>query len=172
MSQDDLFEQVLETYGAVLQRLARSYEADTEKRRDLLQEIHFATWRSLGKFNHQCSLRTWVYRVAHNVAASHILRHRRANTHELVGLEEIDQIPDVGDTPSSVDRRITLQRLYGLIQQLHTLDREVILLYLEGLDAISIGEITGLSAGNVATKVHRIKKILTIQLTDGERHEQ
>ena len=33
----------------------------------------------------------------------------------------------------------------------------MILLYLEGTDAASIGEITGLSAGNVATKIHRIK---------------
>ncbi len=172
MSQDDLFAQVLENYGAALQRLARSYEADAEKRRDLLQEIHFATWRSLGKFNHQCSLRTWVYRVAHNVAASHILKHRRANTHELVGLEEIDDVSDVADTESSVDRRITLQRICGLIQRLHTLDREVIVLYLEGLDAISIGEITGVSGGNVATKIHRIKKILTTQLSEGKRHEQ
>jgi RNA polymerase sigma-70 factor, ECF subfamily len=36
----------------------------------------------------------------------------------------------------------------------------VILLYLEGLDAASMSEITGLSAGAVATKVHRIKKVL------------
>jgi len=39
-------------------------------------------------------------------------------------------------------------------------DRQVILGYLEGLDASSIGEVTGLSAGNVATKIHRIKAIL------------
>jgi N-acetylneuraminic acid mutarotase len=36
--------------------------------RDLLQEIHFQLWRSFAHFDHRCSLRTWVYRVAHNVA--------------------------------------------------------------------------------------------------------
>jgi RNA polymerase sigma-70 factor (ECF subfamily) len=43
----------------------------------------------------------------------------------------------------------------------------VILSYLEGLDAVAIGEITGLSAGNVATKTHRIKKMLARQFRQG-----
>jgi RNA polymerase sigma-70 factor (ECF subfamily) len=40
------------------------------------------------------------------------------------------------------------------------LDRQVILLYLEGLDAASIADVIGITAGNVSTKVHRVKKIL------------
>ena len=47
------------------------------------------------------------------------------------------------------------------MQTLEPLDRRVILLYLEGVDGASIGEITGLSARKVATKVHRIKQVLT-----------
>jgi RNA polymerase sigma-70 factor (ECF subfamily) len=43
---------------------------------------------------------------------------------------------------------------------LKPLDLEIILLYLEGEPAASIAEITGLSAGNVATKIHRIKRLL------------
>jgi len=37
--------------------------------------------------------------------------------------------------------------------------RRVILLYLEDVDAASIGEITGLSARNVSTTIHRIKQV-------------
>jgi RNA polymerase sigma-70 factor (ECF subfamily) len=50
--------------------------------------------------------------------------------------------------------------LLALIQSLDPLDRQVILLYLEDVDAQSIAAIVGLSPGNVATKVHRIKQIL------------
>ncbi|MQA30858.1 MAG: hypothetical protein GEU82_13670 [Luteitalea sp.] len=60
----------------------------------------------------------------------------------------------------AVDRRIALERLLALIQSLDPLDRQVILLYLEEVDAQSIAAIVGLSPGNVATKVHRIKQIL------------
>jgi RNA polymerase sigma-70 factor (ECF subfamily) len=169
MPQDDLFEQVLGTFGQALDRLARSYEADPEKRRDLLQEIQFATWRSLATFDRQCSLRTWIYRVAHNVGASHVLKHRRANSRALVNLDDLEDTSALTDAASSMDRRLALDRLYDLIQRLQAIDREVILLYLEGVDAVSIGEITGISSTNVATKIHRIKKILTSQFTGGGR---
>jgi RNA polymerase sigma-70 factor (ECF subfamily) len=41
------------------------------------------------------------------------------------------------------------------------------LLYLEGEQAASIGEVTGLSAANVATKIHRIKRLLNRQSGKG-----
>jgi RNA polymerase sigma-70 factor, ECF subfamily len=63
-----------------------------------------------------------------------------------------------------------LEQLLALVQTLEPLDRRVILLYLEDVDAASIGEITGLSAGNVATKVHRIKQILSRRFHQGVNH--
>jgi len=50
------------------------------------------------------------------------------------------------------------------------IDREVILLYLEGMDAAEIGELTGMSARNVATKIHRIKTVLARGFNEGVRH--
>jgi hypothetical protein len=38
-SQDALYEEVAGEYGAALERLTGSYEADGDKRRDLLQDI-------------------------------------------------------------------------------------------------------------------------------------
>jgi len=76
-AQDDLYEQATTAYEAALGRLARAYEADPEKRRDLLQDIHLALWRSFASFEGQCSLRTWIYRVAHNSATSYVVRQRR-----------------------------------------------------------------------------------------------
>jgi len=74
---DATYQEASEAYGAALSRLARAYEAEPEKRGDLLQEIHIAIWKSLGRFNGSCSLRTWVFRIAHNVAVSHVLHERR-----------------------------------------------------------------------------------------------
>jgi len=51
--------------------------------------------------------------------------------------------------------------LLDLIYQLKPLDRQIILLYLEGEAAGPIAEVTGISAPNVATKIHRIKRMLT-----------
>jgi len=166
-SQDELYEDAARTYSAPLERLARAYEADPEIRRDLLQDIHVALWRSFEAFDGRCSVRTWIYRVAHNVGASHVMRQRRTRTEALVGLEDEELENRATSGQQAADRSHALDRLLILIQRLKPLDRHVILSYLEGLDAASIGEITGLSPGNVATKIHRIKAVLARQFQQG-----
>jgi len=162
-TQDELYQDAARTFGAALERLARAYEADPEVRRDLLQDIHVALWRSFEGFDGRCSTRTWIYRVAHNVAASHVMQQRRTRSQALVGLEELENLPDAASGQPAAERSQALDRLLQLIQRLKPLDRHVILSYLEGLDAASIAEITGLSPGNVATKIHRIKAVLARQ---------
>ena len=167
----DLYAESATTYSAALTRLARAYEPDPDRRRDLLQEIHIALWRSLVGFDGRCSLRTWVYRVAHNTATSQVIR-RRAHTPTLVSLDEVASLPDDGLDEIETDRQRTMERILRLIHTLEPLDRQVILLYLEDMDAAAIGDITGLSSSNVATKVHRIKKILSRRFHEGGRHGQ
>jgi RNA polymerase sigma-70 factor, ECF subfamily len=162
--QDRKYLGAVETYGPALARLARAYEADEEKRRDLLQEIHFQLWRSLQRFDGRCSMRTWVYRVAHHMAASHVLRERRTFA-QLVNLEDLEALPDPGPTGS--DRSLNLDRLAALIQKLKPLDRQIIVSYLEDMDAASIAEVTGLSVANVAMRIHRIKNILARRFHQG-----
>jgi RNA polymerase sigma-70 factor, ECF subfamily len=170
-NQDMLYEQAAGEYGPALERLARAYEAEPETRRDLLQEIHIALWRSFASFDGRCSLRTWIYRVAHNVATSHAIRQRRAKGPGLIGLEEMESLPDLRTSHETADRNTDLVRLMEFIQRLKPLDRQVILSYLEGLDAASIGEITGLSARYVSTKIYRIKEVLARRFNPGGRND-
>ena len=159
----------MDQYGSSLERLAGAYEADPEKRRDLSQDIHFQLWRSFQRYDARCSLRTWTYRVAHHVAVSYVLRERRTFS-SLVSLEELEALPDTSEGQFAADQRINLSRLSALIQRLKPLDRQVIVSYLEGMDAASIGEITGLSPANVAMKIHRIKNVLAKRFREGGSH--
>jgi RNA polymerase sigma-70 factor (ECF subfamily) len=156
-----LYADAVSEYGAAIGRVARGYERDPEKRRDLNQEIHFQLWRSFASFDARCSLRTWVYRVAHHVGASHVFRESRRLS-SLSSLEELENLPDTDltDIEADTDRRRNLDRLERLIQQLKPLDRQVIISYLEDMDAASIAEITGLSPASVAMRIHRVKNIL------------
>lgn len=160
VDQDVLYEQAAATYTSAIERLARGYEPDPDKRRDLVQDIHVALWRSFAQFAGRASMRTWVYRVAHNTAISRVTR-RRAREPKFVTLEELADTPVANDGTDDVDRRIALERLLALIRRLDPIDRQVILLYLEEFDAQSIAEIVGIAPGNVATKVHRLKQILS-----------
>jgi RNA polymerase sigma-70 factor (ECF subfamily) len=170
--QDELYSQAAGSFGPVIERLAHAYENDPEIRRDLVQEIHIALWRSFAAFDGRCSLRTWLYRVAHNVATSHVIKQRRSKGPGLIGLDELDNLPEASSSHQASHRNQDLARLMEFIQRLQPLERQVILLYLEGMDAASIGEITGLSARYVSTKVHRIKGVLARRFNAGGRNEQ
>lgn len=157
--QDARYADAAAQWGAALQRIARATEADPERRRDLLQDMHVTLWKSFAAFDGRCSIRTWVYRVAQNVAASHAVREQR-DRKRLVALDTLEDIPDGNEAADTVEAEATLKRLTALIQTLKSPDREVITLYLEGLSAEAIGEVTGLSPGAIATRISRLKTLL------------
>ena len=160
---DRLFSEALAQLGPALARTAAGYEADRELRRDLLQEMHTALWRSLENFDGRCSLKTWTWRVSHNVGAAHLGRRRLP----FVELEELGVEPQ---TEENLDRARALQRLTQLVHTLKPAHRQLLLLYLEGLDASAISDVTGLSSSNVATRIHRLKALLARRFHEGARH--
>jgi RNA polymerase sigma-70 factor (ECF subfamily) len=129
-----------------------------------------ALWESLARFDGRSALGTWVYRVAHNTATSICIRRKPARAH-LVSLDDVEPPSADVDRERDLDERQGMEQLLGLIQRLRPLDRQVMLLYLEDLEARAIGEIVGLSAANVATKIHRVKKILAQQFQEGTGDE-
>lgn len=157
--QDARYQEAAAAYGPALQRLAAAVEANPERRRDLLQDIHVALWRSFTGFDGRCAMRTWVYRVAHNVAATHVDRERRAHR-GAVTIDEIGDLADARDLSADLEANEQLALLQRLIRQLKHPDREIITLYLEGLDAASIADVVGLSSGAVATRISRLKTSL------------
>lgn len=159
--QDCRYQEAAAQFGPALDRLARAYEADASVLDDLLQEIHLAIWRSFAGYDGRCSIRTWVYRVAHNTATSHVIKRTRLKRRVFVALEEIEAVPDCQPLLSEITaHNQSLDCVFALIHQLDPFDRQVIVAYLEDMDASAIGEMTGLSPGAVATKIYRIKNIL------------
>lgn len=171
-SRDDYYQHTVDRFGQALERLARAYEADPDKRRDLLQDIHFAIWRSFESYQNRCALRTWVYRVAHNTATSHITRAARRKRQHFLTLDDLEAEPISTAPPAdeAARRRQALDRLYELIRRLDPVDRQVIVSYLDGIEAAEIAEVLGMSPGAVGMKVHRIKRLLARQLNQGENH--
>ena len=69
-------------YSKPLARLTAGYAWSRVDREDLMQEIYMDLWQSLPYFRGECSERTWVYRIAHNVAVSFSVRRQRRREHE------------------------------------------------------------------------------------------
>jgi RNA polymerase sigma-70 factor (ECF subfamily) len=167
-ARDALYERVAAEYSAPLARLACAHEANASLQQDLLQDIHLDIWRSLSAFAGRCSLRTWVYRVAHNVAATHLSRQKRQRTESLSTLDDLALESDTPESAITIDRERALEQLTALIRRLKPIDRQLIVLHLEGLPADEIAEVAGLSISNVHTKLHRIRELLAKRIQSGD----
>jgi RNA polymerase sigma-70 factor (ECF subfamily) len=162
--QDRRYREAALSYGTALGRLAMAYERDPDRRRDLLQEIHLALWCSFSGFEDRCSLRTWVYRVAHNTATAWVVRQKR--WWSLVDLDDLNAEPSEESHERAADR-VDAERLVELVEKLKPDDRQIMLLYLEGFDSVEIGEVIGIGPGYVRTRIHRIKKLLARRFLPG-----
>jgi RNA polymerase sigma-70 factor (ECF subfamily) len=113
-------------------------------------------------------MRTWVYRVAHNVGISRNVRRRRPALTSLEELAEMTAQDSPEDPEDKAHAAHALATLQSLIRKLKPPDDQVMLLYLEDMDAAAIGDVTGLSARAVATRIHRIKLLLSRHFRQGE----
>lgn len=156
--QDDLYTKAGEQFAATLARLARAVERNADKARDLEQDIHAALWSSFARFEGQCELKTWVYRVAHNVAADHV--NKAAKAHKRVPLEDIGELPSPANPERETGQSLVLAKVQMLIRQLPFPDSQVMLLWLEGETTKAIADVTGLTPSAVGVRVHRIKNLL------------
>lgn len=160
------YEDLLQRYLPSLRRLAWSYARDGGEVDDLLQEIAMALWTALPRFRGDSSERTWLYRVAHNTAISFLANRRRRISHEQPAVEWKSNSNPETDAMAHEQSR----QLWGAIQQLPLSDRQITVLYLEGMTAAEIEAVTGLSSGNVATRLTRIRQRLAARLRGEEVH--
>ena len=158
------FADVLREHGALIARIAASYEADRELARDLTQEILLAVWRALASFREESSQRTFVARIAHNRAISHVAR--AANLPDMVQVSE--ELTSVFPIPETVVLQQDQSRqLLAAVQQLPLPYRQVATLVLEDFTPAEIAQILGLSVNAVAIRTSRARALLRALL--GER---
>ena len=145
------FSELMEAYAGPVRRLCAAYAASSADREDLFQDIFLAVWRALPGFRGESSTRTWLYRIAHNVALTWQARDRRRQSRE-APLEG-----DVEGAGHSDLRRLALARA---IAAMSPADRTLTLLWLEWLTASEIEDVTGVKSATVAVRLSRIRKQL------------
>jgi len=150
------------SYSAAMRRLCAVYARSPQDREDLFQDIFLAVWRALPAFRAESSERTWLYRIAHNVAMTWQARDRRFQRHRFP-LEEAAAQPDaVGPRET---RRLLL---YQLVSRLPAIERQLVGLWMEGLNTTEMGEITGIRPGTVAVRLTRIRQNLSAAFLTSE----
>ena len=158
-SREDRCVRLLHAHDHALRRLAATYERDPSRQQDLVQDIWLAVWQALPNFRGECSERTFVFRIAHNRAVSHIDRWQRRRTDALD-----DEAPVAApglDPERSLSTQQRHERLQAAVQSLPLGLRQVVVLTLEGLSHAEVADIVGITENNVAVRLTRAKAALS-----------
>lgn len=165
---NEVFLRLMQQFEPALRRLAAAYFDHEADRADLFQEIALALWQAIPRFRRDSSERTWLYRIAHNVAISSSAKtHRRARREELLS-EELEHPSAAAVAEEGLLLGEKRRALVDSIRHLAAADRQIILLHLEGLSYAEIEEVSGLSETAIATRLSRIRARLKEEIRKRE----
>jgi RNA polymerase sigma-70 factor, ECF subfamily len=160
------FEEVLSVHGDALWRLTSGYARQPADREDLYQEILVAMWGALPRFRGESSLRTFVFRVAHNRGMT--FRGRVAAR----ARREADVTVDLRDPRPTADEslhdEIDRSKLMAAVRELAPSLSQTVMLSLEGLTYAEIAAVLDITENNVGVRLHRARAALEKMLMAGD----
>ncbi len=158
-----VFSDLLRRHAGIVFKVANTYARGHDDRADLAQEIAAQLWRAWPKYDPARSATTWMYRIALNVAISHVRSNSLHLRHDAVPLD--DDLHDIADANAAdPETEQHLQLLQRFIARQPPLDRALLLLYLDERGQREIADILGISESNVSTKIGRLKQRIRNEL--------
>ena len=159
------FEALVLRYQARIVNYAAAMVHDAGAAEDVAQETFVRAWRGLGRFRGESAFKTWLYRIATNVARTHLDRRGRQARIADRSLDDEAEPLQAGDVPSPApDAETSLVRREEIDRALAELPDELrvalILRDVEGLDYKEIAGVTGAPIGTVESRIFRARRRL------------
>lgn len=148
------FIRIIQDNERVIYKVCLFYVSEAFPLADLYQEVVQNLWIGYPKFRNESSISTWIYRIAINTCISGI----RKDNKRPKGNVPVASLSEWLVEPESLTDEI--KEMYRMINKLKTLEKTIVLLWLEDKTYQEIAEITGITLSNVATKLKRAKQQL------------
>ncbi|HEY7540271.1 MAG TPA: sigma-70 family RNA polymerase sigma factor [Methylomirabilota bacterium] len=170
-------EQLVETYGDRVYRLALRITGSNEDAEEAAQDALWTAARKISTFKGESAFGSWLYRIAAN-AAYQKLRARKSKAHEIAIDDVLPTFDDDGrhfepmaDWSDRVDEQALqgeLRRVLGdAIDRLPPDYRTALVLHdVEGLSNPDIAEALGISLPAVKSRVHRSRLFVRKSLAE------
>lgn len=145
-----------------------------EDAHDLCQETFIRVHRNLPSYRFESALRTWIGRIAYNVAMTHLQRHRVPTISLSHASQDTDSVGDVSDgidVEAVVSDHERAQRLHAAVHALPPLQRTILTLYyMDECSIPEIAEITEIPEGTIKSHLYRTRLELraTLERSLGE----
>lgn len=169
----DAFSELILAYEKKIISFTYRMLGNTEDAEDAAQEVFVKAYRAISGFDGKASFKTWLYKIASNVAMDELRKRKRRNSDKTVSLytESEDgeyELPlsSEKDEPFEEARKNELQKiLQNAIGELKEEYRLVVVMRdVQNISYEDIAKTTGLSLGTVKSRISRgrlsLKKIL------------
>lgn len=156
---ENRFLDITSRYTEVIAKVCWLYVSPGVSFDDLYQEVLINIWQGMDSFRGDAKISTWLYRTAINTCISWHRRNDRHSARDTIRIEDL--VSDPADTSSSAAKLEEYRELYELISRLGPLDKAIITLWLDEKTYDDMAAIMGMTPGNVAVRLHRIKEKLS-----------
>ncbi len=160
------FARIMDHYEPYALGLVWRMTGDRHAAEDICQEVFIKVLKGLGRFRTESSLKTWIFRIAHNAALDHKRSHRPMES--LADRDEIVAGGDAGRDGQPLARMEDAQLKKAIERAMETLPalpREVLhLFYWDELSVAEIGTVLEIPEGTVKTHLFRGRKTLREQM--------
>lgn len=161
-SKEELLNELMDSYGDMVKKLAFTYVKDINLAEDIAQDVFISCYNNLHEFKGNSSYKTWIYRVAVN-RSKDVLKsnaYKRILPFKKVILTSKEKTPELKIIDKSTQNILTKS-----LMNLPPKYREILFFfYYEELKLKEISEITSLKEATVKTRLSRGKQLLKKEL--------
>ena len=166
------FEMLVTPHEQMLWRVCWHYTHHQEDAADCLQEAMLKAWKAIKTYRGDCSLSSWLYRIASTVCLDFLRKQKRLPPTESADeMAEDEGFAPVDDSPTpdeAVIRQESADNIRAAIDALPAEMRTVIILYaLQGMPYEEIAAAMQTSVGTVKSRLNRARQKIAKFLEDG-----
>jgi RNA polymerase sigma-70 factor (ECF subfamily) len=168
------FDALVRRHQRRVHRLLLMLLRDLDEADNLTQECFLRAYQSMGSFRGECSLETWLLRIAANLARDHVRNRRASFWKRLLGISDngdgawAENVPATGASPEQVlMAREEVRAVWEAANQLSQQQRAVFMLrFVEDMELNEIATVLGLQAGSVKTHLFRALQNVRSKMKD------
>ena|SRR5215469_366562 len=156
------FDALVRRHQRRVHRLLLMLLRDPDEADNLTQDCFLRAYQSMGSFRGECSLETWLLRIAANLARDQVRNRRTSFWKRLLGIGEdedgwAEKVPARGASPEQAFMaREEVRAVWEAANQLPQQQRAVFMLrFVEDMELNEIATVLGLQAGSVKTHLFR-----------------
>ncbi len=165
LEDDRSFAVLVERYAAKLRRyVMRFINCSADDAEDIVQTTFINAYRNLNDFDTGLKFSSWIYRIAHNEAVSHV-RRTAARSSMPWEDDKLEALASDVDVETDLHRKMDSASVRAAVDRLDAKYKEVLVLrYFEDKSYGEISDILRKPQGSVSSLITRAKRLLAAEL--------